>query len=164
MTEDLRRKIDTVKRILEQDPDSYMMARLSEGAPPNKSELAGLPTDLRRILEMTDGVYAGNLAVFSSEGIAGNQFYCADLDGGTDRWLCFAVVMDFPLMIERPTGAVWWFPETGLEYYFMSERFELLTESVEEFFDRYVLGEGYARICGTDDPWYNFLRDHDLGP
>jgi hypothetical protein len=77
------------------------------------------------------------------------------LESGRSRWLCFALIDDFPLMIERATGSVWWFPEIGLEYYFMSERFERLADNVEAFFDHYILGPGYRELFeGGHNPWY----------
>jgi hypothetical protein len=166
VTDNLQQKIGSIQRALHEDADSYMFANFPPGLPANSPMLSGVPAGLGSVLELTDGPRGGNVALFQAARIEHNQFYCDGgeiLEGGRSAWLCFAVSMDFPLMIKRATGAVWWFPEMDLEDYLLSDRFEQLAGSVEEFVDQYLTGEGYARLFGNaDDPWYSFLRRQGL--
>lgn len=166
MRNDVREKIELVRNALEATPDSYMVASFPVGADPDS--VADLPPGLADLLSVTNGPRAGVLSVFKAEALPGNQFHCDDvpaLEGGRQRWLCFAMGLDFPLMIERATGAVWWFADLGAEDYFKSERFERLTDGVDEFFDLFVLGEGYREFSPSeDDWWYRFLRRQQLAP
>jgi hypothetical protein len=168
----LYEKIDVIKRKLTEDEASYMFAVFPSGVALAEGVPAGAPEELRRLLASTNGPRTSDMAVFAAEDLSKFQFYCDDVDileGGRSRWLCFALIEDFPVMIERVTGSVWWFPEIGLEYYFMGERFEPLADNVEAFFDHYVLGPGYRKLFegglgyrelfeGGHIPWYEFLR------
>ncbi|WP_067792944.1 hypothetical protein [Actinomadura formosensis] len=158
MNDRLRQKIDSIRQSLESGPDSYMFAEFNPGASGSADVLTGLPPELRDLLLVTDGLYAGVITVHSTRTIGANQFYCDDLDGGRDAWVCFGGNMDFPFMVERATGAVWWFPEMDAEYAFDS-RFERLTGGIDDFIDRYVLGPGYAEQIPAppEDRWYDFL-------
>jgi hypothetical protein len=153
-----------VRSALEATPDSYMIGTFPAGA--DADSVAEVPAGLADLLQVTNGPRAGVLAVFAAEALPDNQFYCDDLhllEGGRSRWFCFAVGLGFPLMIERDTGAVWWFPDLEAEDYFTAERFERLTDSVEDFVDGFLLGAGYRRFSPSeDDWWYQFLRDRQL--
>lgn len=166
MRPDLRERVERVQRALDEAPDSYLMATFPAGLPADAAGLAALPADLADLLTVTNGPRAGQISIFAAERLPDMQFHCDDLDvlqGGRERWLCFAMGADFPLMIERATGAVWWFPELDAEDYFMTDRFERLTDGVEDFLDRYVLGAGYRVFSPSDDDWwYGFLRDQAL--
>lgn len=150
--------------MVEATQDSYMFATFPAGA--DAASVADLPVGLADLLQVTNGPRAGILAVFAAEALPDNQFHCDDLpllEGGRERWCCFAMGLDFPLMIERDTEAVWWFADLEAEDYFMAERFERLTDSVDDFVDRFLLGAGYRQFSpSNDDWWYQFLRERQL--
>ena len=154
----MARMVDSVRTALANDPASYTFAKFPAGTTQGAAEL---PECLRELLKITDGARAGEVALYKAATISQGQHYCDGLDGGRTKWLCFAINLDYPLFIERATGAVWWIPEMNLEYFFMSDRFERLADSVEDFFAEYIFGEGYRRLTdsGESDPWYRFLRN-----
>ena len=160
----LAQAVDATRAALERDPDSYMFAKFPPGAPVDAGETSTLPTGLRDLLELTDGFHAGELAFYPTGSIAQAQHYCEDLDGGAERWMCFGLNMDYPLFVERTTGAVWHYPDIQYEHHLMSDRFEILGDDVKAFFADYVLGEGYLRLTVSDesDPWFRFLRGQGL--
>lgn len=165
MKERVRRKFEAVRAALAAVPDSYMFAEFQPGS---RDPMPDIPEGLRDLLTLADGLRAGWVVVFPYRELDRNQFHLDDADtvqlmgGDRDRWLCFGLVDDFPLVMERPTGAIWWFPELWLEYSFMATRFERLADDVDDFVDRFLLGEGYARLTGSRDWWWDFQRDHGL--
>ena len=152
MRDDLRGKLGAIRNELRAIPDSFMFAEFPDGA----DRTDGLPEGLADLLSVTDGPRAGMLTVCSTARLPGSQFYCDDipaLAGGRIDWLCFAIAFGVPLMIERATGAVWWFPVLDSESY-PDSAFERLTGDVGEFVDHYVLGPGYREISPSDDDWW----------
>lgn len=165
MRERVRRKFEAVARALDSVPDSYMFATFGPGA---REAMPDIPEGLRDLLILADGLNAGEVKIFPYRELERNQFYLNDPDtlrlmgGDLSTWLCFGLNTDFPLVIERTAGSVWWFPETWLEYSFMATRFEQLAEDMDEFVDRFILGDGYRQLTGVRDWWLDFLHDHGL--
>ena len=163
MRQQVQRKIEAVMAALDATPDSYMLANFQPGS---REPMPDLPEGLRDLLTLVDGLNAGEVAIFSYRELDRNQFYIDDsesielMGGDRDRWLCFGLNNDFPLVIERTAGTIWWFPETWLEYSFMATRFEQLTDGIDDFIDHFLLGEGYLQLIGGQDRWSDFLREH----
>ncbi|GAA2615688.1 hypothetical protein SMC26_09865 [Actinomadura fulvescens] len=165
MRQETREKFDNVRRAVEDAPDSYMFAKLPPGGRQGSAERwSGLPADLRDLYELSNGLRVGQVGLFTDRELDRNQYYLDDpeaiekLGGDRGDWLCFGVHVDFPLVIEQSTAAVWWFPELDRETY-LDSRFERLTPDVDEFVTDYLLGGGYLRLSGAEDWWYEFLRD-----
>ena len=161
MTGDLAQRVARLRAELEEIPDAITFADLPPGLSPGAGP-GDLPAGLRALLEITNGPACGSALVFRAERVPDKQFYLADdLDGGPEAWLCFGNVIDRPLLLRRDTGGVWWYPDTGVEYW-RSDRFESLAPTVPAFADHYLFGEGYATLRPGGDRWYEFLRRHSV--
>lgn len=165
MNDSLQGKIEAIRQALGDTADSHLIAEFAP-AVERRDGLTGLPEGLAELLAVSNGIRAGVITIFPYEDIPARQFMIEDLPAvpqGGERFLCFAMGADFPLAIERSSGAVWWFPELDAEDYFMTDRFEQLTDDVDHFVDYYVTGEGYRQFSGgsPDSWWDRFLIDHD---
>ncbi|KWW98056.1 hypothetical protein C3Y87_14535 [Carbonactinospora thermoautotrophica] len=160
----LKETIEAVRAALAEVEDSVILGRFPAGCS-DPTALADVPEGLRELLRITDGPRCGVVVLFPAADLPRHQYYCDEVEGGQEAWLCFGVVADEPLMLQRATGQVWWFPDTGVAWY-DSDRFECLAKDVATFFTEHVLGEGYARLApsGAEDEWYGFLRDHGFVP
>ncbi|MET7947112.1 hypothetical protein [Micromonospora sp. NPDC005324] len=166
MNLELRQLIEELRAELADLPDSPAYAEFGEGAAIDAVP-AGLPADLRDLLLVADGLRAGRVELASSSTLAGIQYhldYAPDFSSiPQDRagWLVVGVRSDEPIFMDRGTGAIWYFPPTGTEW-FMSDAFEELAPDVESFVDYYLLGPGYADLTPADDRWFAFLDEQGL--
>lgn len=144
----------TLRTALATTPASVTFGKIPEGADPG----ADLPAGLRELLTATDGPRCGSIVVFSAKELPDNQFYCEDVDGGEEVWLCFGMIDDNPLYLNRGYGQLWWFPG-GVEGRLNGE-FERLADSMDVFVERCLFGTGYAEVVagGAQDRWYDFVR------
>lgn len=151
-------------RALSIESNSYMFASISPGL---TEAPAGLPVDLGELLQLANGFNLGSVAIFSNESLPDNQFYlenpeAAELIANTrQRWICFGTHVNFPLLMNRENGEVWWFKDLGQEHFFLSTRFERLVGDIDELVEQYLLNDGYLNLVGAEDWWYNFLRRHE---
>ncbi|TNH27912.1 hypothetical protein FHG89_16740 [Micromonospora orduensis] len=167
MTPELRQLIGELRAdLVEDEPASLEYAHFGEGAAIDAVP-AGLPTDLRDLLLVADGLRAGLVELASTSTLAGIQYH---LDHAPDfstipedraGWLVIGTCGDDPILMDRGTGAVWYFPPTGTEW-FMSDTFEELAPDLGSFVDYYVLGPGYAELTPSDDLWFAFLDEQGL--
>jgi hypothetical protein len=166
MNAELRQLIEELRADLADLPESLAYAEFGEGAaidavPP------GLPADLRDFLLVADGLRAGRVELASSSNLTGIQYH---LDFAPDfssipqdraGWLVVGTRSDEPIFMDRGTGAIWYFPPNGTEW-FMADAFEELAPDLESFVDYYLLGPGYAELTPADDRWFAFLDEQGL--
>ncbi|MCX4550136.1 hypothetical protein [Streptomyces sp. NBC_01500] len=123
-----------------------------------------VPTSYKDFLRKCNGAVFGRLVLFDAEVVAGSQFY-ADPQEGTpvqlnrSDWFCFGKADEDPLFLERATGAVRGFPDTGIVWW-QSERFEKLGDSLDSFLLDRAFGAGYREFtgAGTEDTWATVLQ------
>ncbi|MCP2343640.1 hypothetical protein [Actinomadura rupiterrae] len=163
MRPETRARLIEVKNKLADEPDLAVVHRLHQGATDIPSDL---PAPVKELLAETDGFHVGWISVPPVKRQQKVQFYLdqPEMAAATGRenenWYVVAVLNDFPLLMDRADGSIWWFSEPGLESYFDSP-FEKLTDSLDDFIEEYALGSGYRRILGADgDEWYEFLVRH----
>ena len=167
MTSDLAQLLDELRADLAADePASLAYAQI--GAPADDGDVpAELSAGLRDLLLAADGLRAGAFELASTGRLAGVQYFLDYAPGfspvGQDKtgWLVFGTRSDEPIFLERATGAVWYFPPTGTEW-FMGDAFEELAPDLDSFVHYYVLGPGYAELVTDDDGWYAFLDRQGL--
>lgn len=122
-----------------------------------------VPEDYSELLRVTDGIGAGPVTVFSSKFVAQNQTYTEPIQGAAtvldpETWFCFGTVDSDPLLIDRKTGAVHGFPDTGVTWW-QSSRFEQYAPDLDTFLAEHVFGPEYPNLVGeTDDQWCHLLR------
>ncbi|ROT32972.1 hypothetical protein [Micromonospora sp. HM5-17] len=155
---ELARRVERIRAVLAQRPDGIMLGDFPSGrvVPGN-----GLPPGLADVLVVTDGPRGGDIVMYSHAELAQQHL---PLDGITaipdeeaGMWLRFGALNYEPLLVHRHTGEVWWFPDTGVQW-FESEEFRKLTDNVEKFCLDYLLGAGYLDICvAGDDDWARLL-------
>ncbi|HEX4705602.1 MAG TPA: SUKH-4 family immunity protein [Pseudonocardiaceae bacterium] len=135
-------------------PGAVRFAKIPDGA---VDVPADLPAELRELLAASDGPRCGSIVVFSVAELPDNQFYCEDVDGAEAEWICFGMIDDNPLYLNRSSGAVWWFPD-GVEGR-MNGDIERFADSLVVAVERYLFGLGYAEVVtgGDQDRWYAFL-------
>ncbi|MEV0680260.1 hypothetical protein AB0I60_27465 [Actinosynnema sp. NPDC050436] len=154
--------VELLRSALESTPDAVVFANLPGGA--EASTVSGLepaPADLHT---EANGLRCGSVVLFKADDLDGHQYLCQEVEGGSDEWLSFGRIETDPLMPNRATGAVWWFPDTGTEWW-MSEQFATLAPDPTRFFLDYVAGPGYSEIAPlAHDRWYGFLGSVGLAP
>ncbi|MEV1072300.1 hypothetical protein [Micromonospora parva] len=166
MNAELRQLIEELRADLADLPESLAYAEFGEGAAIDAVP-AGLPADLRDLLLVTDGIRAGRVELASTSTLPGLQYhldYAPDFSAIPQNragWLVIGTRSDEPVFRDRGTGAIWYFPPTGTEW-FMADAFEELAPDVESFVDYYLLGPGYADLTPADDRWFAFLDEQGL--
>lgn len=166
MNPELRQLIEELRADLADQPASLAYAEFGEGAAIDVVP-ASLPADLRDLLLVADGLRAGRLELASTSTLAGIQYhldYAPDFSTiPEDRagWLVVGTRSDEPIFMDLGTGAIWYFPPNGAEW-FMSDDFEELAPDLESFVDYYLLGPGYADLTPADDQWFAFLDEQGL--
>ncbi|MEU5873177.1 SUKH-4 family immunity protein [Glycomyces sp. NPDC047369] len=166
MNAELRQLIEELRADLADLPESLAYAEFGEGAAIDAVP-AGLPADLRDLLLVTDGIRAGRVELASTSTLPGIQYHLdyapefSAIPQNRAGWLVIGTRSDEPVFMDRGTGAIWYFPPTGTEW-FMSDAFEELAPDVESFVDYYLLGPGYADLTPADDRWFAFLDEQGL--
>ncbi|WP_435586794.1 SUKH-4 family immunity protein [Micromonospora aurantiaca (nom. illeg.)] len=167
MTSDLAQLLDELRADLAADePASLAYAQI--GAPADDGDVpAELPAGLRDLLLVADGLRAGAFELASTDRLTGVQYFLdyapafSPIPQDKTGWLVIGTRSDEPIFLERETGAVWYFPPTGTEW-FMGDAFEELAPDLDSFVHYYVLGPGYAELVTDDDAWYAFLDRQGL--
>ena len=150
MTPELRERIRKARQALETaDPTIGFLA------PPSlrQSFPAEVPLSYQQFLREVDGAACGVVMLYESDGLLNHQVDAKALSGGRSRWFCFGAVEDYPLVMDRRSGAVHLVSEEGdvdedqslgdLDYF-------LLTS---------VLGPEYADFVMSpeEDPWHQLV-------
>ncbi|WP_433012302.1 hypothetical protein [Kribbella sp. CA-294648] len=124
----------------------------------------GLPRSFREFLMVADGATCGDVTVFDGATVDQMQFYADPVAGaaitlGRGEWCCVGVISDEPFFVNRSTGAVWYFPDTGVDWW-MSSAFEKAADDFTTFFLQWVAGPEYVRLSATgpEDQWAELLR------
>ncbi|MFG2561049.1 hypothetical protein [Streptomyces sp. NPDC048496] len=101
--------------------------------------------------------------MFDAATVDSMQFYADPVDGaevnlGREEWFCPGVVSDAPFFVNRSTGAVWYFPETGVEWW-KSAVFERAADGFTTFFLEWVAGPRYTHLTGSqaEEQWHELL-------
>ncbi|NYE40972.1 hypothetical protein [Streptomyces fulvorobeus] len=163
MNDELRRVVEELRVAVSTQEEWRMMNSLPAGAGP-ESIGAGLPEQVREFLTVADGATCGDVTVFGATTVDGMQFHTDPVEGapvtlGRAEWFCPGVVSDEPFFVNRSSGEVWYFPDTGVEWW-MSAAFEKAADDFTTFFLEWVAGPEYARLSATgpDDSWADVLR------
>lgn len=157
----MRQKLDAVRAELEAGQDRIIPAGFPPGLPPG-AEPPGIPEPLLAVLRASNGPWAFTFLVHPADEVAGGQAVLdlatgyEEITSDPDRWLAIGSVEDEPLLMDRRTGEVWWFPDTGTPWY-MSDEFEVLAADPLELVDDYLLGDRYLEVA-TDEEWFEVLR------
>jgi hypothetical protein len=135
---------------------------LPAGARPGRIG-AELPDRYREFLEVCDGATCGDVTVFDAATVGSMQFYAdpvdeAEVSLGREEWFCPGVVSDEPFFVNRSTGAVWYFPDTGVEWW-KSAVFERASDDFITFFQEWVTGPRYMHLTGSqsEEQWPELL-------
>ncbi|GIF12784.1 SUKH-4 family immunity protein [Actinoplanes teichomyceticus] len=168
MNPELRELIAGLRAELEGGrPATLVWAQINAGAPADEIP-AGLPRPVRELLAAADGILAGAFDLPAAAELPGIQYHLETMPGFTriadepQRWLVFGTLHEEPLLLDRETGAVWYFPDADGDEWFMRERFDNVASGLDEFVGHYVFGPGYGRIAFDDDEWWEFLSRHGL--
>ncbi|MGW3654954.1 SMI1/KNR4 family protein [Streptomyces sp. NPDC005151] len=139
-----------------------MLNSLPAGAPPERIG-ADLPDRYREFLAVCDGATCGDVTVFDAATVDSMQFYADPIDAaevnlGREEWFCLGVVSDEPFFVNRSTGAVWYFPDTGVEWW-KSAVFERAADDFTTFFLEWVAGPRYMHLTGSqpEEQWPELL-------
>jgi hypothetical protein len=139
-----------------------MLNSLPSGARPEGIG-AGLPDRYRDFLAVCDGATCGDVTVFDAATVDSMQFYADPVDGveaclGREEWFCPGVVSDEPFFSNRSTGVVWYFPDTGVEWW-KSAAFERAADDFSTFFLEWVAGPCYMHLTGSalEEQWPELL-------
>ena len=157
----LRELIEAARATLPEVEDWEMLNSLPR--PASRPPTIEAPSDYVELLQITDGLGCGRIVVFDAKFVARSQFYTevpvdAPVDLNPTDWFCFGTNSDEPLLIQLATGAVYGFPDTGVEWA-RSDRFEQFAPSLDEFLTEHVFGPGYPALAGVDDDeWSQVLR------
>ncbi len=130
-----------------------------------------MPQQYREILQVADGIFlAGGFELHKAGGYAYFQSVLRGMPDFTqvsDRpgaWFAFGSLHGEPLLLHRDTGAVWYFPPTSGDEWYMREEFEGVASDIDSFLAYYVFGAGYGEVAVDEEPdeWWEFLERHDL--
>lgn len=157
----LRELIESARAVLPEDGEWQMMNAMPRREP--RPLTIPVPEDYAELLRVSDGLGCGCVTVFDGNYVARSQIYADPIEGvpitlEPDAWFCFGTVVDDPLLIDRRTGAVHHFPDTGVVWW-MSDRFEQIAADLDGFLTEHVFGPGYPALTGIgDDQWCRLLR------
>lgn len=123
-----------------------------------------IPEDYAEYLRHANGGIFGRVVLFDSKVVVDSQFYADTMDEapvelGREKWFCIGKVNDDPIFLDRSSGNIWGFPDTGVVWW-QSETFEMFSRDLNSFLMHYVFGAGYAEITGAtpDDTWLEVLN------
>ena len=163
MNAELRRVVEELRATVATGDEWRMMNDLPAGVRPESLDV-DTPTAVREFLALSDGATCGDVTIFGGGALADMQFYCDPVDGaavtlGREKWFCAGVISDEPFFVDRVNGEVWYFPDTGVEWW-QSAVFEKAADDFTAFFLESVAGPGHLRLTGTepDDQWPQLLE------
>jgi hypothetical protein len=159
MTHDLRSIAGRARRYLAEIPDGPTIGIIKEGRG-EQAVSAEIPIQCQELYRVLDGVYFGVFALFSSKDVLESQYLTESIEGGRETWFCFGTIIDDPVILQRATGEVWWFPPEQNRVWWDGGSPERISSDPLEFMDEFVFGPGYARI-GADlkqDRWWDLLE------
>lgn len=169
MNPELRELIEELRTDLEAGrtvPVSW--AQINEAALPDTIP-DDVPPQVRELLEVADGILAGAFSLSNTRTYSYFQSLLDDMPDYTHvsddpgGWYVFGRLHDEPLLLHRQTGAVWYFPPTSGDEWYMREEFEGVATDLDSFLAYYVFGAGYAEVAFEEpDEWWAFLGAHDL--
>ncbi|MBC9731542.1 SMI1/KNR4 family protein [Streptomyces sp. TRM68367] len=167
MSTELQRVVETLRNTMDMRTEWRMMNSLPAGAQ-LKDLPADLPASLRTFLTVANGATCGDVSIFSASTAEEMQFYADPISGaeitlGREKWLCCGVIVDDPFFVNRLSGEVWYFPDTGVEWW-KSSSFEKAADDFTSFFLRFVAGSCYVDVSATgrEDQWAELLRQVGL--
>ena len=93
--------------------------------------------------------------LYESEGLLAHQVAAKDIPGGRQRWFCAGSVEDYPIVIDRQTGAVHLVP---LEGHFDPDN---SLGDLDYFLMTSVFGPEYVDfvVDPESDPWYQLVAE-----
>ncbi|MGW7273164.1 hypothetical protein ACWGH5_21880 [Streptomyces sp. NPDC054864] len=122
-----------------------------------------IPDDYAEYLRQANGGIFGRVVLFDAKVVVDSQFYADTMDEapvqlGREKWFCIGKVNDDPIFIDRRSGNIWGFPDTGVIWW-QSETFEMFSRDLDGFLRHYAFGAGYAELTGatSDDTWLEVL-------
>ncbi|MEE6261559.1 hypothetical protein [Plantactinospora sonchi] len=147
-------------------PATLLWAQIHQAAPAHEIP-AEVPRPVRELLEVADGVRAGDVELWGTADVDYRRVMLGsmpELTGVSDEpadWYYLGDLAREPLLLRRDTGAVWWFPRTSGDPFYARDEFEELMPNLEYFLAGYVFGPLYLDAA-TDDEWWEFLDRHGL--
>ncbi|MBY8875049.1 hypothetical protein K7640_24785 [Micromonospora sp. PLK6-60] len=167
MNPDLRELIVEVRAELAADqPATLVWAQIEQAAPADKIP-AEVPQPVRELLEVADGVRAGDFELWGTADVdyrrdmLGNMPEFTGVADEPAEWYYLGDLAREPLLLRRDTGAVWWFPRTSDDPFYVRGEFEELMPTLEYLLAAYVFGPLYADVAAQDE-WWEFLDEHGL--
>lgn len=160
--EAVRRAVAELRAALPLHHEWLVRNALPPGSP--STTAPEVPQGVGEFLTLADGATCGDVTVFAAARAEAMQFYADPVPGaavalGREEWFCPGVISDEPFFVNRSTGGVWYFPDTGVAWW-MSAIFEKAAEDFATFFLEWMAGPEYVRISATGpaDPWADVLR------
>ena len=159
MNKQLETKLGKIKKVLDDDFSYLYLVSVEEKL--NENLIDDCNTDLDIYYEVKnkyDDLRFGDVIFWvDEETFKERQIYIMIYEvQKPEEWICIGEVEPYPLMINTKTGIVnCILSEPGLE----CEMKEYV--KFEEFMDKYVLGEKYSEL-GTDEEWYEFMKEHEI--
>ena len=151
MNPQFKKRIAEVRRALKNaDPTIGFLA-----PPANRRSFPEeVPVPYQEFLREVDGAACGVVMLYESEGLLRRQACAKDLPGGRQRWFCVGSVEDYPIVIDRQSGAVFLVPSEG-----QLDMQDSLGE-LDYFLHNSVFGPEYADFVTNpeDDPWFQLVR------
>jgi len=144
------RMAEVRRRLKDADPTIGFLAPPA----PRQSFPAEVPVSYQEFLREADGAACGVVMLYESKGLLQQQASVKDIPGGRQRWFCAGSVEDYPIVIDRRTGAVHLVP---LEGHF---DFDNSLGDLDYFLLTSVFGPDYADFVldPEADPWYQLVR------
>lgn len=162
-------KLQVLKAAVPSLPNHYLFS-LPPGLPLDAPG-PDMPLRLRRVLELSNGPGGVEVGLYSTKYLDERQSDCEEYDGcpeafrgGPEKWVVIGwadAAAGAPLLMDRRTGVVWWFPDGAGGEWWNTDRFEPLA-GLEEFMADYFLGDRYRLLCDGDGDWWQLLRSQGL--
>ena len=150
----LKARLADVRRDLQAHADST----IGFLAPPSlrRSFPEEVPPVYQEFLREVDGAVCGVVMLFESDDLLQKQKLAKDAPGGKQRWFCFGSVEDYPLVLDRQSGAVNLISEDH------AVDFGESLGDLDYFLLTCVFGPEYADfvIDPEEDGWYHLVRSY----
>lgn len=141
-------KLALIRRRLSADPSRIVAGRLHEGCAEAESGVA----EWDQVLAILNGGNCGVFDLWSTEELAGNQFYSATMPGAREEWLVIGQLTYEPIAVNRRTGRMVCFPADGPS---------LELGDIRHFVADFLFGERYKEVVADveQDPWWQLLKE-----